>query len=126
MGDRDLQAKRIRLGEAMIRTEKEAKSRGGRACKRKGSAYELEVMDACVARGFDCTRTVASGARNKGGDLHLRVAYRDPIEVECKRWGTRGSFILDQMRSCEALVFRNDRGKSHIVIGLELFLDLVK
>jgi hypothetical protein len=50
----------------------------------------------------------------------------DALELECKRWGTRGAFILDQMRSCEGLVFRNDRGKSHIVINLDLFLDLVK
>ena len=67
----------------MIRTEKQAKSRGGRSVKRKGSAYELEVMDDCVKRGFDCTRTVASGARNQGEILYcaspITILWRSSV-----------------------------------------------
>ena len=41
----------------------------------------------------------------------MRIADHDPLEIERKRWGERGAFILNQMRSCDGLVFRNDRGK---------------
>jgi Holliday junction resolvase len=111
----------------MIRTEKQAKSRGGRSVKRKGSAYELEVMDQINVAGFQAHRTVGSGARNAGGDLVMTgQAVPHPLELECKRSKLLGANLIRQMRSCDALVFRNDRGKSHIVIDLALFLDLVK
>jgi len=80
--------------------------------KQRGYELEAETRDFWVAAGFDCRRTLASGAYKQTlGDDHAGDLRLEDLTVEAKRKKTGFKFLYDAIAQDDAdlLVVRQDR-----------------
>ena len=94
--------------------------------KRKGSAFELEVVHYLQAQGIAATKVPLSGAvADYKGDIDCPVRGIDR-KLECKRraqaFGTLYGFMADNY----AVVVRDNRTPPLVVMRLEDFAELAK
>jgi len=99
---------------------------GGRSPKRKGSAFEREVVALLQAAGIVAERTLLSGAVKSprfDHDISCPVRGRDR-RIEAKR-RRRAFFTIDRMLADNfALVVRDDRSRPLVVLTLASFAEL--
>lgn len=97
----------------------------GMLSKRKGYNYENELRLEFIAHGLDCRRIPLSGAGEEKGDLVLTTGFGEKYTGEAKRRACLPSYLttaLDQGH--DFVVFRQDRGRSLVLITLERFKEL--
>jgi Holliday junction resolvase len=101
---------------------------GGRSPKRKGSAFEREIVALLKAAGLDARRVPLSGAVKVIGfdhDISCRVRDTDQ-RIECKR-RRRAFGTLDQMLADNfAVIIRDDHSRPMVVMDLQSFALLAK
>jgi Holliday junction resolvase len=101
---------------------------GGRGPKRKGSAFEREVVALLQALGLAAEKVPLSG-QVKGGkyDCDVSVPVRGvDRRIECKR-RARAFITIDAMLGGNfAVVVRDDRSRPLVILSLEAFAELAK
>lgn len=101
---------------------------GGSSAKRKGSAFEREVVALLQSHGIAAEKVPLSGAV-KGGkfeaDIDCPVRGVDR-KLECKRWKGGFKTINKFMQGNYALVTRDDHCEALIVLRLKDFAEIAK
>jgi Holliday junction resolvase len=101
---------------------------GGRSPRRKGDAFEREVVMLLRQHGLAAEKVPLSGAI-KGGrfDHDVALVVRGTNQrVECKR-RARAFVTIDKMLNNNfALIVRDDRSRMLVILGLEQFVELAK
>lgn len=95
--------------------------------KVKGNAYERELVNQAKDIGLEAKRAWASDGRSLG--LHEEVdLVIDGKKIQAKRRkkvlkGLRD--MVDLLEHTDAVVFREDKAKSHVIISWEDYLSLL-
>ena len=96
----------------------------GKAPRRKGFGYEREVVNAAKDAGLYARRAYGSDGRSMG--LHSEV---DLIVGELNLQAKRTAKVATKYRPTEhvdGVVFREDRGRSFVMLPLETLFKLLK
>ena len=96
----------------------------GKAPRRKGFSYEREVVNAAKDAGLYARRAYGSDGRSMG--LHSEV---DLIIGEMHLQAKRTARVAAKFRPTEhvdGVVFREDRGRSFVMLPLETLLTMLK
>ncbi len=101
---------------------------GGRGPKRKGSAFEREVVRTLVDFGVIAFKVPLSGAvKFPGFDHDVRVSVRGvDRRVEAKRRKRSFGTLTKMLGDNYALVVRDDNSPTLVVLRLEDFADLAR
>lgn len=99
----------------------------GRSAKRKGSAFEREVVALLQEYGIAAEKIPLSGAvgGSFAGDVTCPVRGADRL-LECKRWKGGFKTINKFLEGNYALVTRDDRCEALVTLRLKDFAELVK
>lgn len=98
---------------------------GGKAPKDKGYRYENELRLEFIDFGLQCRRVPLSGAGDEKGDLVLTTGFGATYRGEAKRRKTLPSYLTTALNNGhDFTVFREDRGRSFVLITLERFKEL--
>ncbi len=100
----------------------------GRAAKRKGAAFEREVVALLQEHGIAAEKIPLSGAVKGGsfeGDVDCPVRGVDR-KLECKRWKGGFKTINKFLEGNYALVTRDDHSEALITLRLKDFAELAK
>lgn len=91
--------------------------------KAKGNSYERELVHKAKIYGLDAIRAYASNGKSLGEaeSVDLKI---DDVRVQAKRRKAIASFLRIP-EGCSAVIFREDRGNSMVLIDLEFFLQLL-
>jgi hypothetical protein len=101
---------------------------GGRSPKRKGSAFEREVVALLQDVGLAATRTPLSGAVKHpkfDHDVSCPVRGTDR-KIECKRRARAFATIDSMLGGNFALVVRDDRSRPLVIMSLTSFAELAR
>jgi Holliday junction resolvase len=99
---------------------------GGRAPYKKG--YRLENSARCyfTDRGLKCRRIPLSGAGEEKGDLVLTTGWGQALKIECKSRKKLADWIVSALGDHDAVILKQDRGETLVMIRLPLFADLAQ
>jgi Holliday junction resolvase len=97
---------------------------GGMGPKRKGYCYENELRLSFIDCGLECRRVPLSGAGDEKGDLVLTCGWGEKMTGEAKRRARLPSYLTSALDQHQFAVFREDRGKSFVLLTLEKFKEL--
>lgn len=96
-----------------------------KGCYVKGRAYEYEVRDVAISFGLKCRRVMGSGSGDEKGDIVLTCGWGEDQRGECKRRRVIPAYLTTALDAGhDFAVFREDRGKSYVLVTLERFLEL--
>ena len=108
-------------------------SRRARRSRNKGAEGEGEVVRLNKAMGIYAERVPLSGAmayQGNGEDVDVYVKGRGeaPMVAQVKRQATDAGWktLLGQLGEADALFFRTDRGRWHVMLPIESYDRLVK
>lgn len=92
--------------------------------KRKGNAYERELVNQAIAAGLTSKRAYASNGQSlgHGEEVDLLVGGK---RIQAKRRKAIASF-LQVTEQIDAVAFREDGGKTMVLITWNEYLDLLK
>jgi Holliday junction resolvase len=96
----------------------------GMRSKRKGYSYENELRLEFIEYGLECRRVPLSGAGDEKGDLVLTCGWGEKYRGEAKRRARLPSYLTSALDQHDFAVFREDRGRSFVLITLERFKEL--
>lgn len=96
----------------------------GNHSRLKGYRYENELRLEFLAHGLECRRVPLSGAASEKDDLVLTTGWGEQYRGEAKRRACLPSYLTSALDSCDFTVFREDRGRSFVLITLERFKEL--
>jgi len=104
------------------------KKRGGRSPKRKGSAFEREVVAGLQDLGLAAERVPLSGAVKGGSfDRDVECPVRGELwRLECKRRKRSFTTIDEMLGGNDAVVIRDDRSRTLVVMTLGKFAGIAK
>jgi len=100
----------------------------GSKSKRKGYAFEKEVVDFSRTQGFLAERAWGSNGRSKGWHEEVDVVVtllQKQFKLQLKRRAKLGKHIVPS-EHVDAQLIREDHGKRYLVIPYDSFLTLVK
>ena len=91
--------------------------------KRKGNAFEREVVNQAREFGLKSVRAYASNGISLGEaeDVDIKI---ERIKGQCKR-RKRIAQWLKPPESCDIALVREDRGETYVIIEYENFLEIV-
>lgn len=91
--------------------------------KAKGSKFEREIVDAAKAAGFESRRAWGSNgqALGHGKDVDLEIGS---TRVQAKRRRQLPAYLCIPS-GCDAVVFRQDKGKPLAMIPFDRYLELL-
>ena len=94
--------------------------------KRKGDAFERELVNEAKAAGVFAQRAYMSNGRALGEAETVDVALGSQGEwtVQAKRRKSIAGYLTPP-EGCDVVAVREDRGESLIVLPYEAFLDLI-
>lgn len=96
--------------------------------KRKGTAYESELVAKIEARGLAAARAWGSNGRALGESDDVDIVFEDRSgfkwTVQAKRRAALPSYVKPPP-GAKLVMMREDRGETLVVIPLELFLEMV-
>lgn len=96
--------------------------------KRKGSAFELELVRALEARGLKAEKAWGSNGRALGESEDVDIVFNDRggfrWKVQAKRRAALPSYIKPPP-GAHVTMLREDRGQTYVVIPLEMFINMV-
>lgn len=92
--------------------------------KVRGNGFEREIVAAAQARGLASKRAWGSDGRSMGMDAEVDCLVED-YRVQAKRRKKLADY-LQIPEHCDAVAFRQDRGKTLVLVDMDLFLKLVK
>ena len=92
--------------------------------KRKGNAYEREIVRAAEAAGLDARRAYASNGEALGQHAECDVLVAGQA-VQAKRRKALPQWIVDALANVDAVAMRGDRGESLVVLRLDDWLRLL-
>lgn len=92
--------------------------------KRKGTAYEREVVDEALSKGLAAERAWGSNGESLGHHSEVDLVV-DGYKVQAKRRKALPAY-LKPSQHVDWQVVREDRGISYVVMPLGDCLDLVK
>jgi Holliday junction resolvase len=96
----------------------------GRSPKRKGSAFERELVNEAKARGFEAERAYGSNGRALGESEEVDLVVQG-CRIQAKRRATLASY-LQIPEGADAVVFRQDRGPTLALIPWDTLLTLIE
>ncbi len=98
----------------------------GRASKDKGYRYENELRLDLVASGFEKARRVPlSGAGEECDDVTFQTGWGDVERIEAKRRKALPSYLTTALgNGATAVAFREDRGRSFVLITWDRYKEL--
>ena len=99
---------------------------GGRAPRRKGGAFEREIVELLQSYGLAAERVPLSGAvKTSRFDHDITVPVRGVDQrIEAKRRKRSFATINKMLGGCFALVVRDDRSRPLVVMTVETFAGL--
>ena len=89
--------------------------------KRKGNGYERELVAEAVKRGLDAERARGSDGRSLGESAGVDIRVQG-MRLQAKRHGKFPAY-LHIPAGADGVVFREDRGKSYVLIRWSDLLD---
>lgn len=99
---------------------------GGRGPYQKGFRLENGVRKYLVERGLKCRRIPLSGAGDEKGDLCLTTGWGQQLKIECKSRKELAKWITEALGDHDAVILKQDRGETLVMIRLPLFADFVQ
>jgi len=91
--------------------------------KRKGNAFERELVKYAKGWGFSARRAWGSNGRSLG--MHDEVdCVIDEFTVQAKRRKTLPKYL--KCEHTDIVAFREDRGTTYALMPMDLFFDLIK
>jgi hypothetical protein len=102
------------------------KARNGSSVSTKGYEFERSTVNDFRACGFECSRVPLSGAGEEKGDIRLKTGWDQVYKGEAKIRKSLPSYLTTALDAHDFTVFREDRGKSFVLITLERFKELVQ
>jgi Holliday junction resolvase len=96
----------------------------GRRSKDKGYRYENELRLEFIECGLDCRRVPLSGAGDEKGDIVLTCTWGQEMRGEAKRRARLPAYLTGALDQHDFAVFREDRGKSFVLLTLKRFQEL--
>jgi len=94
------------------------------ASKRKGNAYERELVNQAIASGLDAKRAWGSNGESIGEHAEVDLVV-EGFKIQAKRRAKLPSY-LKPSEHVDAQAIREDHGETQIVITWYDFLDLLK
>jgi len=91
--------------------------------KVRGTTFERELVNEAKRYGFKSERAYGSNGKALGEAETVDLKINN-VRVQAKRRKAIASF-LQIPEGCEAVVFREDRGNSMVLISLDFFLQLL-
>ena len=92
--------------------------------KNKGNNYERELVKLAQAHGLPAKRAYASNGEALGHSVEVDLLIGQE-RVQAKRRRTLAAF-LKPSEDVDAVVFREDRGESFVLLRFDDWLELVK
>jgi hypothetical protein len=92
--------------------------------KRKGNAYERELVNQAMAAGLTSKRAYASNGQSLGHGEEVDLLV-DGKRIQAKRRKAIASF-LQVSEQIDAVAFREDGGKTMVLVTWNEYLDLLK
>lgn len=92
--------------------------------KRKGNAFEREIVATALASGIDAKRAYGSNGESLGHNQTVDVVVGGK-RVQCKRRAVLPNYLLIP-DGCDAVAFRCDRGDPMVMISLWEYMELIK
>ncbi len=99
---------------------------GGRAPYQKGFRLENSVRKYFVERGLTCRRIPLSGAGEEKGDICLTTGWGQVLKLECKSRKELAKWIIEALGEHDAVVLKQDRGETLVMLRLPLFADMAQ
>jgi hypothetical protein len=99
---------------------------GGRAPAQKGYRLENSTRIYFKERGLLCRRIPLSGAGDEKGDLCLTTGWGQQLKGECKSRKELAKWIVEALGDHDAVVLKQDRGETYVMMRLPLFGDLLQ
>ena len=96
---------------------------GGRAPKAKGTGFEVQCVKDFQTAGWKAKRAWGSNGKALGLTEDVDI-LADDLRIQCKRKKALAVF-LKPTETVDAVLLREDRGKTLIIIELARFLKLV-
>jgi len=93
--------------------------------KRKGTAYEREVVDEALSIGLRAQRAWGSNGESLGHHSEVDVLLEGTYKLQAKRRASLPAY-LKPSRHVDWQVLREDRGISYVVMPLGDCLNLVR
>ena len=90
--------------------------------KVKGNTYEREVVTIFKEHGIDCKRAWGSNGQSFGMHEEVDCLANRELRIQAKRRKNIAKW-LKPSEVVDAVVVREDRGESYIIIRLEEFVD---
>lgn len=92
--------------------------------KVKGNGFERELVDAARKAGLDAKRAWGSNgaALGKHPEVDLTI---DVYDIQAKRRKTLPAY-LQIPECCDAVIFRQDRGETLVLMSFEDYLGMIK
>jgi len=101
----------------------------GSSSKRKGFAYEREIVKMFQEGSFEAQRAYASDGRSLGlasnVDIKVLLDHNTSLNVQAKRRKAIADYIKPEP-NVDAQVIREDRGESYVVITLDTFIHILR
>ena len=97
---------------------------GGRAPYQKGYRLETSVRKYLQERGLECHRVALSGAGPEKGDICMKTGWGQTLRIECKSRKSLARWIVEALGDHDAVILKQDRGETLVMIRLPLFGDL--
>ena len=91
--------------------------------KRKGNAFEREVVNQARELGLTAIRAYASNGKSLGEAEDVDIKLQG-LKGQCKR-RKRIAQWLKPPESCDIALVREDRGQTYVIIEYEDFLEIV-
>ena len=96
----------------------------GHFSRRKGYRYENELRLEFLAHGLPCRRVALSGAGYEKGDIVVTCGWGETQIGEAKRRARLPAYLTRALEAQDFVVFREDRGRSFVLLTLDRFKDL--
>jgi Holliday junction resolvase len=97
--------------------------KGGRAPKQKGTSFERECVDTFKEAGWEAKRAWGSNGRALGLTEDVDILAKD-WKIQCKRKARIAEYVKPS-GNVDAVLIREDRGETLIVLRLSKFLEAV-
>lgn len=91
--------------------------------KQKGNTYESELVKQAIAKGLESKRAWGSNGQSLGfaAEVDLLIGNQ---KIQAKRRKKLPNY-LQIPDSCDAVICREDRGKSLVIIHYEQYLEMI-
>lgn len=96
---------------------------GGKAPKRKGYGFEVEVVNAFAGAGIQAERTWGSNGRSRGLPEDVDVVDEAGLTFQCKRVKALAKYLKPSAHNAGQII-RADRDEALIVLRLSDYLAL--